>query len=117
MTVKKIKKPWGYELLIEKNKNYMFKKLFMKKGHRCSLQFHKKKIETIFVVSGNLKIFYGKNKNKLNYKTFKPQNTITINPKTIHRMQAVSDCIYLEASTPEITDVVRLSDDYKRKVV
>ena len=117
MIPKKIEKPWGYELLIEKNKKYMFKKLFMKKDHRCSLQFHKKKIETIFVVSGSLKIFYGNNKNKLNYKTFKPQNTITINPKTIHRMQAVSDCIYLEASTPEITDVVRLSDDYKRKVV
>ena len=32
----------------------------------------------------------------------------------IHRMQAVNDCIYLEASTPEITDVVRLSDDYDR---
>ena len=117
MKSKKINKPWGYELLIEKNKKYMFKKLFMKKGHRCSLQFHKKKIETIFIVSGNLKIFYGSNKNKLNYKTFKSQNTITINPKTIHRMQALTDCIYLEASTPEIKDVVRLSDDYKRKVV
>ena len=117
MIQKKINKPWGFELLLEKNKKYMFKKLFMKKGHRCSLQFHKKKIETIFIVSGKLKIFYGKNKNKLNFKTFKPQSTITIKPKVIHRMQAVSDCIYLEASTQEIFDVVRLSDDYKRKVI
>ena len=92
----------------------MFKKLFMKKNHRCSLQYHRKKIETIFIVSGKLKIYYGKKHNKLNYKTFKPQQTITINPNLIHRMQAVTDCIYLEASTPEITDVVRLSDDYKR---
>ena len=117
MKSKKIIKPWGYELLIEKNNKYMFKKLFMKKGHRCSLQYHKKKIETIFIVSGNLKIFYGKNKNKLKSKIFKSQNTITINPKMIHRMQAVNDCIYLEASTPEITDVVRLSDDYDRSVI
>jgi len=116
MKSKKIMKPWGYELLIEKNKNYMFKKLFMKQGHRCSLQFHKKKIETIFIVSGDLKIFYGKNIKKLKYKTFKPNETITLNPKIIHRMQAVSDCVYLESSTPEITDVVRLSDDYNRKV-
>ena len=115
MAEKKIKKPWGYELIIEKNKKYMFKKLFMKKGHRCSLQLHKKKIETIFIISGNLKIFYGRNKNNLNYKTFKAQNTITIKPKIIHRMQAISDCIYLEASTPEVLDVVRLSDDYRRK--
>ena len=51
MIKKKIIKPWGYELLIEKNKKYMFKKLFMKKAHRCSLQFHKKKIETIFILT------------------------------------------------------------------
>jgi mannose-6-phosphate isomerase len=117
MKLKKIIKPWGYELIIEKNKKYMFKKLFMKKNHRCSLQFHKKKIETIFVVSGKLKIYYGENINKLNQKIFKSQNTITINPKTIHRMQAITDCIYLEASTPEVVDVVRLSDDYSRKIV
>ena len=115
--MKKIKKPWGQEIIIENNKFYSLKKLTMNSNSRCSLQFHKKKIETIFIVSGNLKIFYGKSKDKLNYKTYKPQNTITINPKTIHRMQAVTDCIYLEASTPEITDVVRLSDDYKRKVI
>ena len=30
MKTKKINKPWGYELLIEKNNKYMFKKLFMK---------------------------------------------------------------------------------------
>ena len=117
MKSKKIIKPWGCELLIEKNKKYMFKKLFMKKNHRCSLQFHKKKIETIFVVSGKLKIYYGDNINKLNQKIFKSQNTITVNPKTIHRMQALTDCIYLEASTPEIEDVVRLSDDYSRKTI
>ena len=115
--LKKIKKPWGYELLIEKNHKYMFKKLFMKKGHRCSLQFHKKKIETIFVVSGNLKIFYGKKIEKLKFKIFKPGNTLTIKPSSIHRMQAMNDCVYLEASTPEIKDVVRLSDDYNRKIV
>ena len=117
MKSKKINKPWGYELLIEKNKNHMFKKLFMKKGHRCSLQFHNRKIETIFVVSGNLKIYYGLNIKNLRYRTFKPHNVITLKPKMIHRMEAVNDCIYLEASTPEITDVVRLSDDYKRKVI
>lgn len=116
MKSKKIIKPWGYELLIEKNNKYMFKKLFMKKGHRCSLQFHKKKIETIFILSGKLKIFYGKNRNKLKHIIFKPQDTITINPKTIHRMQAINDCLYLEASTPELTDVVRLSDDYNRDI-
>ena len=28
-------------------------------------------------------------------------------------MEGVTDSIYIEASTPEMEDVVRLSDDYK----
>ena len=111
---KKIIKPWGYEILLEKNRKYIFKKLFMKKGHQCSLQFHKKKKETIFVLSGTLKIFMGK-KNRLKQRLFKKGNTVTINPGTVHRMFGVTDSIYLEASTPEISDVVRIIDDYNRK--
>ena len=40
---KKIIKPWGWEKLIELNKYYCVKELFMKKGEECSLQYHKKK--------------------------------------------------------------------------
>ena len=29
-------------------------------------------------------------------------------------MQAISDTLYLEGSSPELLDVVRLSDDYNR---
>lgn len=109
----KIKKPWGHEELIEFNKKYMFKKLFMKKGHRCSLQFHNKKKETVYVLSGKLKLTLKKS-NKTYYKVMTKGQSISIFPKTIHRMQAISNCYYLEASTPEISDVVRIQDDYKR---
>ena len=40
---------------------------------------------------------------------------LALSPGVIHRMEAIEDCIYLEASTPEIDDVVRLSDDYDRE--
>ena len=60
MKNKIIVKPWGSEELIEYNKKYMVKKLIMKEGHQCSLQFHKKKIETIYVLEGRLKIFFWK---------------------------------------------------------
>ena len=43
--MKIIQKPWGQEELIEVNANYMLKKLTMKKGHRCSLQYHNIKKE------------------------------------------------------------------------
>ena len=50
--MEKLIKPWGYELLIEKNNRYVLKKLGMNKGHKCSIQYHMKKKETIYVLRG-----------------------------------------------------------------
>lgn len=103
-------KPWGYEILIEENKYYSVKKLFMKKGHRCSLQYHKKKIETITCLKGLLTINLNKKKRLL-----KENETITIKPKQIHRMSAEkNDCLYMESSSNHLTDVIRIEDDYSR---
>ena len=109
----KINKPWGYELLLEKNKVYVLKKLFMKKGHRCSLQYHNKKIETVYVLSGKILLTLVKGKKTL-HKTMKKNEFITIKKKQIHRMEAKLNSYYLEASSPNLKDVVRISDDYKR---
>ena len=57
--MKVINKPWGSETVIEINKKYLLKKLHMKKNHRCSLQFHNLKKETIYVLKGKLKITIG----------------------------------------------------------
>ena len=86
----------------------------MKKNHRCSLQYHDFKKETIYVLSGDLKILIGKDQNNLETKVYKAGESITINPGIIHRMEGVTDSVYIEASTPEMEDVIRLSDDYKR---
>ena len=83
-----------YEELLEKNDKYMLKKLFMKKNHRCSLQFHEFKKETIYVLNGKLKISLGNDKNNLKDKIFNANDKITIEPNIIHRMEAIS--AYLE---------------------
>tara|TARA_B100000886_G_scaffold339254_1_gene304180 strand:- start:1580 stop:1927 length:348 start_codon:yes stop_codon:yes gene_type:complete len=115
MEKKIINKPWGREEVIEINNKFMVKKLFMKKGHRCSLQYHEKKRETIYILEGKLKIYIGKSKDSMNEKIFLKDETITIESGVVHRMEAVEDSVYLEASTPEIDDVVRIKDDYNRK--
>ena len=113
--IKKIIKPWGWEQIIENNKNYTLKKLFMKKNCRCSLQFHKKKIETIYVLDGPLYLLIGKNLNRLKTLRLNKGQSITLNKFTIHRMYAKNkSSLYLEASTSQLNDVVRLSDDYNR---
>ena len=110
MKNKIIDKPWGYEELIELNDKYCLKKLFMKNNCRCSLQFHKKKIETIYVIEGKLTIELNKKVIKLN-----KGKSITINKKEIHRMSANNgDVTYLESSTPHLDDVIRVDDDYGR---
>ncbi len=112
--MKVIEKPWGREAILEINDKYMVKKLTMWAGHRCSLQYHNNKKETIYVISGVLKISQGKSQDALSDQLFYAGDSMTIPPGLIHRMEGVEDAVYLEASTPEIDDVVRLSDDYKR---
>ena len=109
-----IEKPWGKEEVIEINDKYMMKKLTMLKGHRCSLQLHNHKKETIYVLSGQLRIISGSDQDHLTGKIYTEGESITISPGVVHRMEGVEDSIYLEASTPEMDDVVRLVDDYER---
>ncbi len=105
----KIEKPWGYENILEQNEIYVLKELFMKVGHGCSLQYHEVKRETIYVLTGRLEIKVNDKK-----RVYERGDSITIHPKEVHRMKAMSDCLYLEASTPELDDVVRLDDYYGR---
>jgi len=114
----RIDKPWGYEETLESNSEYLFKKLFMKKDHKCSLQYHNHKTETIFVLSGILKILVSNPKTQ----EFNPVSTtlipgqyLTIEKGLIHRMVAEQDCTYLEASSPFPEDVIRVKDDYGRE--
>ena len=109
-----IEKPWGKEEVIEINDKYMMKKLTMLKGHRCSLQLHNHKKETIYVLSGQLRIISGPDQDNLTGKIYTEGESISISPGVVHRMEGVEDSIYLEASTPEMDDVVRLVDDYER---
>ena len=109
-----IEKPWGKEEVIEINDKYMMKKLTMLKGHRCSLQLHNHKKETIYVLSGQLRIISGPDRDHLTGEIYTEGEYITISPGVVHRMEGVEDSIYIEASTPEMDDVVRLVDDYER---
>jgi mannose-6-phosphate isomerase-like protein (cupin superfamily) len=110
----KIEKPWGFEELIECNDKYVVKKLFMKKGNACSIQYHELKTETIIVLSGKLNIYIGDKLENMKCVEYNCGDTITIKPYTIHRMEALEDSLYIECSTNELWDVIRLQDNYNR---
>ena len=53
--------------------------------------------------------------NRLDDVKLKIGESYRVTPGTIHQMIARTDCDVLEVSTPEIDDVVRLSDKYGRE--
>ena len=113
--LKVIEKPWGKEEILELNNSYMLKRLTMFENCRCSLQYHNHKCETIYILSGELRILQGKDKDNLKEKIYTKGDVITIEPLVIHRMEGVTESVYLEASTPDVDDTVRVQDDYNRK--
>lgn len=105
----RIEKPWGFEEVITLTPRYCFKRLFLKAGHRTSLQYHKRKHETLYFVSGKAWLEQGGEQClKL------PGEYAIIVSGEQHRIKAVEDTVYVEASTPEVGDVVRVQDDYGR---
>jgi mannose-6-phosphate isomerase-like protein (cupin superfamily) len=112
---RRVPKPWGHELIWAETDRYVGKILHIKAGEALSLQYHEKKDETIFVLSGELIFEHGPlGDAPLDRVTLKPGESFRITPHLRHRMTGGTDCDILEASTPELDDVVRLEDRYGR---
>lgn len=111
---RRVEKPWGHELIWAATDRYVGKILHVKAGHSLSLQYHERKDETIHLLSGELRFWAGPSMEELAELTLRPGESFRVTPGTIHRMEAVSDVDILEASTPELEDVVRLEDRYGR---
>jgi len=50
----KTEKPWGYELLYAYTSLYAGKVIFVKKGSRLSLQYHREKDESMYLLQGKV---------------------------------------------------------------
>ena len=108
--MKTVKKPWGKEIWFAHTKKYAGKLLFIHKGHRLSLQYHRKKDETLYVLKGPLLLEINGKRKKIS-----TGEAVRFPPKTVHRMTAeYGDVVLIDVSTPELKDVVRLNDDYGR---
>jgi len=109
----RVEKPWGYELVWARTDRYVGKILHVKAGHVLSLQYHNRKDETMHVLDGEL-ILRTQPGDTLLSQRFKAGETVHIPAKLIHQIEAVLDSDVLEASTPELDDLVRLQDRYGR---
>jgi mannose-6-phosphate isomerase len=114
MDVRVVEKPWGTETWIASNEHYICRILRIRKGASVSLQYHTRKVETLFIEEGSA--IYTLEKPGLPRQTriLNAGEIIEHRPYEIHRQQALEDMKIIEVSTPEINDIVRLEDEYGR---
>ena len=109
-----VDKPWGHELWFAHTELYAGKLLHVSAGQRLSLQYHQIKDESSYLLSGRLVLVSGDDPDRLDERIVTPGAAWRIEPRTIHTIEALEDSVVLEVSTPQLDDVVRLSDRYGR---
>lgn len=114
---KKVTKPWGFELWLSDGTEtpYAFKLLYIKKGTKTSLQYHNEKVEHNCLLAGEI-LFHYKDEvtGEVESTHLTAGHVVTVKPPAVHRVEALTDIILMEASTNHLDDVVRISDDYER---
>jgi mannose-6-phosphate isomerase len=112
----RVEKPWGHELIWAKADQYAAKVLFIRAGQALSLQFHREKDESWYVLEGRAEIQLGQvGQAVLITEVVGPGSAFHFPPGTVHRIRAIEDTRILEASTPQLDDIVRLEDVYGRE--
>jgi mannose-6-phosphate isomerase len=115
VNVVRVAKPWGHETIWAQSDRYVGKILHINAGHELSVQYHHRKDETIYLLSGEMAYRVQGKDGVLDDVQLRIGESFRNTPGTIHQMAALTDCDVLEVSTPELDDVVRLSDKYGRE--
>jgi len=114
--VRHVPKPWGHETIWAHTDRYVGKILHIRAGQALSVQYHERKDETVYLLVGEMKYWVQlPGDDELRDQRLTAGQSFRITPGTVHYMEAVTDCDVLEASTPELDDVVRLKDRYGRE--
>lgn len=113
--VLRVEKPWGHELIFTPpEKPYCGKLLHIRAGQRISLQFHDLKQETIVLLRGRGMLLSENAIGVMEEIAMEPGMGYSTVPGQRHRLIALEDCDFFEASTPERGATYRLEDDSGR---
>jgi len=110
-----VPKPWGHELIGVHTDKYFGKILVIEAGKRLSMQYHRKKDESIYVLSGRLRLHLEDDAGTIEVSDLGPGEFARVPVGRRHRYEGVERVEVMEVSTPELDDVVRLDDDYGRE--
>jgi quercetin dioxygenase-like cupin family protein len=110
-----VAKPWGEEVWFAETDLYAGKLLRIEAGQRLSIQFHKRKDETSYLLSGRLLVLQGPSAEALTSREVEAGTAWRNEPGLVHSIEAIEDSVVIEVSSPEVDDVVRLADRYGRE--
>ena len=105
---------WGNELLVIDTPQYIGKLLMMRAGTAGGLQAHVEKDEASYLHSGEAWVYTDTGDGVLKRFFWSAGTAIHIPPGAVHKVEAVTDCVIFEASTPHFNDRVRLEAQYGR---
>ena len=101
---------WGEEeILAVSSGKIMMKRLTINAGSKGGLQYHRKRVEMGYVVSGKMivRLAIGK---KIEEKILTQGDHFIFEPGVIHQEEAIEDTVILECSTPWTNDRVRVEE-------
>lgn len=117
-----VQKSWGNETIIHNDQKYCGKILFLKKGECISLQFHKLKQETFFLMEGSLLCKFCTEETfskaeDIEVVQMRAGDVVEIPVGFIHQVLAQEDSKIIEISTQHFDDdTYRICKDFKIKV-
>ncbi len=122
----RVPKPWGEELILSRSAHSVIKAIRIDAGQRLSLQYHRRKHETVMLLSGNAILTIGAATDLLENVTMRSGHPVQVGAGIIHRITAGpagADILELARPLPnhatddftgDAEDIVRLADDYGR---
>ena len=87
----RVEKPWGYEIWWAHTDSYAGKLLQVEQGHRLSLQYHQRKDESCYVLSGLVPLVKGPSVDELEEVDLGPGSCWRNRPGEIHTLEAVKN--------------------------
>lgn len=105
---------WGSEVLLYNCPGkYSFKILKIKAGQKGGLQYHRKKDEVTYIVSGEMLVRFDLDDGEgLQEALLRAGDCIRFPTGMVHQEEAITDVVRIEASTPYFNDRVRVESKY-----
>jgi len=112
---RRVDKPWGHELIWVLTDRYCGKVIVIETGRRLSLQYHERKDESVYVISGRLRLHLEDDAGLMTVRELGPGDSARVPVGRRHRFEAAERVELIEVSTPELDDVIRVEDDFGRE--